>query len=403
MTVRTLLAVEQLRRTVPGGVGRYASALLDELARSERPPAHGVTVTLLASRAPRRHGTPGQQPGRSSGPADPLERWGFGVRASRLPGPWLTRAWDRGVVRAPAGFDVVHSISLAAPPLRHRWAAAGHHGAAMVVTVHDLTWRAFPEATTRRGRQWHEAALRRALRRADAFVVPSQPVADELVDAGAPRDAVTVLRWGADHLPLPDLAGAAELLRGLGVTGPYLLSAGTLEPRKNLRRLAAAYVTARPSLPEPWPLVVVGPTGWGEDQLDAVSGRRAPVPGVVPVGLVSDGVLAGLYQGARLFAYVPLIEGYGLPPLEAMTFGVPVVVSTGVPSVAPQAGAPPVALRVDPLATGEIADALVAAAGNEALRTSLSAGGAALAGSRKWCDVAAHHVMLWEALHDHRG
>lgn len=418
MTVRVLIAVEQLRRSVPGGIGRYASGLLEGLAaagaaaaaapddEAAGPDRHAsgrgaLEVTLLASRPSR--------PCWGGGPhvADPLARWGLPVMTSPLPGPLLTRAWDRGLVAAPTGFDVVHSVSLASPPVR-RNAAPGHRREALVVTVHDLAWQAFPEATTRRGRRWHQAALRRALKRADALVTSSNAVAKELRAAGGGDGSVHVLQWGADHLPAPDRGGASALLGRLGVGGEYLLSAGTLEPRKNLKRLITAYAAARPSLPEPWPLVVVGPRGWGDSGLAGDSEGGLPVPeGVVAAGQVSDGVLAALYERARVFAYVPLTEGYGFPPLEAMTFGVPVVVGTGVPSVAPAPLASlvtpvspeqPAALRVDPLATEAIAEALVVAAGDEVLRATLSKRGLALARSRTWLRAARQHVELWESL-----
>jgi glycosyltransferase involved in cell wall biosynthesis len=396
MTVRVLMAVEQLRRSVPGGIGRYASGLLGGLVdlmeeRGEDAPP-GLEVALLASRVPG---------GRLAGPppADPLARWGLPVRTSRLPGPLLTRAWDRGLATAPRGFDVIHSVSLAAPPV-HRSGPPHRSGRpALVVTVHDLAWRLFPEATTSRGRRWHEAALQRALQRADALLVPSEEAAQDLRAAGAGEATVSVLRWGVDHLPPPDHRAATALLRRLGVHGEYLLSAGTREPRKNLHRLVSGYAEARRSLQEPWPLVVVGPEGWGDAALglDATPGSLVP-EGVVAAGLVTDEVLAALYQGARAFVYVPLTEGYGLPPLEAMTFGVPVVASTGVPSVAPTHGTEAAALRVDPLDVGAIADALVAAGNDETLRAALSARSSALVAPKTWRAAARWHVDLWESL-----
>ena len=385
MKASVLVVAEQLRRKVPGGIGRYASALLDGLmvlAADQEVPE----VSLLASR-PR------------PAAADPLARWGLPVRTSRLPGPLLTRGWDHGVVRAPAGFDVVHAVSTAAPPIRRSGhGRSGRRRQALVVTVHDTVWRRFPEATTPRGRRWHEAALRRALRRADVLLVTSAEAAGELRAAGAPDGSVSVLRWGTDHLPPPDSAGAQALLRRLGVDGPYLLTASTREPRKNLHRLVAGYRLARPSLPDPWPLVVVGPLGWGADALGSDGGQDGPPPeGVVAAGLVTDEILAGLYRGARAFAYVPLAEGYGLPPLEAMTFGVPVVASTGVPSVVSHAAAPS-ALRVDPMDADAIGEALVAAAVDESLRTTLSARGRALVAGRTWREAARWHTDLWGSL-----
>lgn len=373
-TAEVVLAVEQLRRRVPGGIGRYAAGLLDGLRAAGAP-----APLLLASRPP---------PG-----GDPLAAWGCEVRASPLPGPLLTRAWDRGAAAAPRGARVVHAVSLAFPPVRppHR---AG--GAALSVTVHDLAWRSHPETTTARGRRWHEAALARALRRADAFVVPSSPVADALVAAGAGRDRVRVIGHGADHLPPPDTAGAEALLARLGVEGAYLLAAGTLEPRKNLDRLVTAAARARRTLGGGLPLVIVGASGWGP----APAARSAARDGadVRFAGAVGDAVLAGLYARARAFVYVPLAEGFGLPPIEAMACGVPVVASTAVPSTVPPPGGEAAALLVDARSVDEIAAGISAVASDDALRAELVARGAALVHPMTWARSAAAHAAWWKAI-----
>jgi glycosyltransferase involved in cell wall biosynthesis len=407
--VRVLLAVEQLRRPLPGGIGRYARGLLGGLSGLPAKERSGAEIELLASRPSRTDAVAGS----SGRPVDPLGSSGFPVRSSALPGPALTRAWDWGLVAAPPAYDVVHSVSLAAPPVR-RGRAPGGGRPLLVVSVHDLAWRAHPESTTARGRRWHEAALRRALRRADAFLTPAVGVADQLRSLGAGADAVAVVPFGADHLPPPDESGADTLLERLGVGGPYLLTAGTLEPRKNLRRLTGAYAGARPSLPEPWPLVVVGPRGWGDAGLggrpsgsaeDPGGGAlpvgepgRGPHAGVVAAGPVSDGVLAALYRRARAFVYVPLTEGFGFPPLEAMGAGVPVVASTGVPSVAPRPGDTPAALLVDPQSVEAIAEALVTVSTDESLRSDLVARGTSLYRSLTWRRCARQHLALWERL-----
>jgi glycosyltransferase involved in cell wall biosynthesis len=250
-----------------------------------------------------------------------------------------------------------------------------------VTTVHDLLWRRVPEAYPPRGRAWHEAALRRALRRSDRFIVPADVVAADLVAAGASPDAVHVIPMGSDHLPAPDLQAAGSLLSSMGVDGPFLLSVGTLEPRKNLARLVEAYGRIRTALPEPWPLVLVGPTGWGE--------RVRPETGVVLTGLVRSSELSALYSMARLLAYVPLVEGFGLPPVEAMAFGTPVVASP-LPSTA---GA---AFEVDPLDSGSIAEALLAVAADEDLRSRLRQSGRARSATLRWSGIARQHVEVWE-------
>jgi glycosyltransferase involved in cell wall biosynthesis len=361
-----LIAVEQLRRAVPGGIGTYAQGLLSGLraVQDEDTPS----ITLYASRAV----------------PDPLARLGRPVRTSRLGSRLLTRAWDLGVSRAPAGFDVVHGVSLASPPPAK--------GERLVVMVHDLAWRSHPESTTVRGRRWHEGALRRALRRADAFVVPSKRVRDDLLGAGALVSRVSVIPEGADHLPEPDRPGTAAMLRACGVEGPYLLTVSTLEPRKNLGRLVEAYGSARPGLPGKLPLVVAGPTGWGDSGVD-----HHGTDGVVAVGHVSGATLSGLYAGASGFVYVPLAEGFGLPPLEAMAAGAPVVASSAVPSVVEASGELS-ALVVDPEDTDAIAAALVRVVTDTTLAESLRAGGSALAQARTWASAARAHLDLWRAL-----
>jgi glycosyltransferase involved in cell wall biosynthesis len=350
------VVADQLRQRPTSGIATYTRGLLGGLGQIEDAPP----TVLVASRAAGR---------------DPLDAWGRPVWSSRLPGPLLTRWWDRGGGgRLVAAAGLVHATSLAAPT---------GAVAPLVVVVHDLAWRQFPQAFPSRGRRWHEAALARALRRATVFVTPAEPTAELLREAGAAPERVVVIAEGCDHLPVADADGAAATLGALGVSGPYLLSVSALEPRKNLARLIAAYTRARDRLPEPWPLVVVGPRGWGASV--------APVPGVKLAGAVSDPVLGGLYAGARCLVYVPLAEGWGLPPVEAMSACTPVVASP-VPSTG---GA---ALEVDPTDVDAIADALVVAAGDDRRRSELVTAGLLRAGDLTWASAAAAHVRLWRSL-----
>ncbi|HEX2273218.1 MAG TPA: glycosyltransferase family 1 protein, partial [Acidimicrobiales bacterium] len=306
--MRVVVVAEQLRRGVPGGIGTYVRGLAQGMRALG---ADGPDLTLWASRAPGR----GTDPVAALGP----------LVTSPLPGPVLVWAWDRGLGGFGGRADVVHATSLAVPPRRR---------APVTAMVHDLAWRRVPDAYPTRGRRWHEAALGRAVARASVLVTPSSATADDLVGAGADPLRVEVVEEGADHLPAPDHASAHARLRQAGVDGPYLLTVSTLEPRKNLGRLVAAYHAARPRLPEAWPLVVVGPSGWGEQAPPAGEG-------VVLAGPVEAATLAALYARARVVAYVPLVEGFGLPAVEAMAAGAPVVASP-MPSTG---GA---ALEVDP-------------------------------------------------------
>jgi glycosyltransferase involved in cell wall biosynthesis len=249
-TPRVLMAVEQLRRAVPGGIGAYARGLLAGIAECAED-GDEVDLTLLASRPP------GRVVGGSGRRPDPLAQFGRPLRLSVLPGPLLTRGWDHGLVRAPAGFDVVHSVSSAFPPPSRRGRSRS------VVTVHDVAWRRQPATATARGATWHEAALRRARECGASLVVTSKLVAADLLRDGVDADRITIVHGGSDHLVPEDPAQCDALLRRLAVPGEFLLSVGTLEPRKNVDRLLKAYARARDTLPEPWPLVIVGRAGGG--------------------------------------------------------------------------------------------------------------------------------------------
>jgi alpha-1,3-rhamnosyl/mannosyltransferase len=245
-----------------------------------------------------------------------------------------------------------------------------------------------PEAYPARGRRWHEQAFNRAGRRAVALVAPSADVAADITAAGVAAP-VTVITHGTDHLGAPDGAGAEALLVRLGVEGDFLLSVGTLEPRKNLVRLVEAYRRARTQMPTALPLVVVGPDGWGATP-PWLSGS-APVTGVVPTGPVDDATLSALYQRARLLAYVPLREGFGFPPVEAMRAGTPVVASA-MPSLG---GA---GLVVDPTDVDAMADALARVATDEGLRQALVAEGRLRVEPLTWAAAARAHMALWESV-----
>jgi alpha-1,3-rhamnosyl/mannosyltransferase len=168
----------------------------------------------------------------------------------------------------------------------------------------------------------------------------------------------------------------------------FLLTVSTLQPRKNLRRLLDAYARARPELSEPWPLVVVGAAGWG----DALPASAIP-HGVVLAGEVRGAELAGLYRKARCLAFVPLLEGFGLPPVEAMRECTPVVASP-VPSVAGTGSA----LEVDPLDVNAIARALVRASSDDRVRSELVTAGLQRSGDLTWRAAAERHADVWKAI-----
>jgi glycosyltransferase involved in cell wall biosynthesis len=377
--LRATIVAEQLRRRVPGGIGTYATGLLQGLSTLRPLPDVTIAASPLSPAEP-----------------DPLDAFPFEVRdvggalaAAMARQRWLpaaptqvvTRLWDRRLLRVGSGrrarADLVHSVSLAAPPTG---------GTPLTVMVHDVAWRQLPESYPSRGVAWHEAALRRVGRTARGVVVPSRVVATELARASVELDPsrIAVIPEGCDHLPPPDDEALQALLGRIGVHGDYLLTVSTLEPRKNLGRLIEAYGRVRPDLPEPWPLLVVGPAGWGPGLVAA--------EGVVMAGPVSGPVLSALYSRARVMAYVPLAEGFGLPAVEALRAGAPLVVSSGVPSIL-EHGSP--ATVVDALSIDAIALALAELSTDDSRRAWCAVAGPHSVASRTWEAAARRHMEWW--------
>ena len=352
MSTRVLLTAEQVLGPVPGGVGRYVAELARHLpAVAER---HGGSVRFVTGRHP----------------AGALGAVGLDAGATTtlaLPGRVLNRTWVRmRSPRLPArllkAVDVVHATSAAVPPPGSK---------PLVVTVHDLGFHHHPEAYPPAGRAWHERSMRLTADEAALILVPSAATAADCGTLyGIEPDRIAVTPLGADPAP-GDQAATHELLAGLGVPGPFLLAVGTLEPRKNLPRLLAAFAEA--GLPGHH-LVVAGPSGWGETL------GEVP-PRVVLAGRVPDPVLRGLYELADGLAYPSLYEGFGLPVVEAMAAGTPVLTSTtsSLPEVAGDA-----ALLVDPADADAIAAGLHRLVTDQELRRRLRAAGPERAARFTW-------------------
>lgn len=293
--VRTLtVVVEQCLAPVPGGTGRYAAQI----------------SAALAERAP------------SGWQVRPVTAWHRSVAGAAVPGALpvrrlpagrrlLAAAWQRGGPPHPGG-DSLHATTPLAPARRRT---------PVVATVHDIVPWTHPETLTPRGVAWHRAMIQRIARTADAIVVPSRAVADGLAGLLPLGDRVTVIPHGATALPVPVDAAARRASRGL--PDRYVLSVSTLEPRKGLDVLLAA--VARPALAGIH-LVVVGPPGWGELNLTEAADRAGVAADQMHVtGFVDDADLAAILAGAGVLAVPSRAEGFGLPLLEGMAAGVPVV------------------------------------------------------------------------------
>ncbi len=278
------------------GVGRYVEGLVGALPLLDDPPE--LVLTPFTWRG--LDGLPSLPRGRRA-PARLLQAgW---QRTTLPPVEWLS-----------GDVDVFHGTNFVAPPTRH---------AGSVVTIHDLSYLRHADAVTAASLRYRQL-VPRALGRGAVVCTPSRAVADEVLDAyGIESARVVVTPHGISPEWLATAPPDAGWLAERGLPERYVLAVGNLEPRKNLTDLVAAMAALHADDPDTPPLVLVGPPGWGP-VLDA---SALPASAVVLTGFLPDGDLRTAVAGAAVLAYPSRYEGFGLPPLEALACGTPVVVS----------------------------------------------------------------------------
>lgn len=350
--MRVGFVLEQCLSPVPGGTGRYSRELAGALARTA--PAgsevHGVTAAHRA---------------RARVPGVPERRLGLPRRA-------LVAAWERGQYPRVPG-DVVHAPTPLAPARGRR---------PLVVTVHDAVPWTHPVTLTPRGVAWHRAVVARAAATADLLVVPTRAVADELTRYVALTAPVQVVGEGVSgELALP--SDADERAARLGLPERFLLTVATLEPRKGLAELVRAL--ADPAAPR-LPLLCAGQPGWGGQDLEALAASLGV--DVRVLGRVADPDLAVLLDRATALVVPSRAEGFGLPLLEGMAAGTPVL-TTDVPALVEVAGGAALQVPLD-----ELLDGLVSVVTDDALRARLRSAGPLRAATYSWEGAA---TILWRA------
>lgn len=361
-----------------GGIGRYVRELTAALASLDSEDNYRLFVA-------------GANP--DSLPSLPAAN--FRWRATRLSSRWLARLWHRARLPLPVeaftgSIDLFHATDFVLPPTLPNTRT--------LLTVHDLSFLRVPEAASPPLKAYLDAVVPPSVARAGHILADSQATKDDLIALyGCPAEKITVLYCGVDaHFrPIRDPALLRACRRDYGLDGvDYLLSVGTVQPRKNYSRVIQAVAAVRQ---QGYDLhyAIAGGKGWLEDEMHQTIARLGAHSFVHLLGLVDDADLPALYSGARTLIMASLYEGFGLPVLEAFACGCPVISSdrSSLPEVAGEA-----ALLTDPASTTDLVDAIIALEEQPALRERLVQAGYARAAGFTWQRSAQQLRSIYAAL-----
>jgi len=349
------------------GIGRYTQEMLDALIGYE----HSWT---LYSHRPIVVG-------------DWRKRDNVRIRTANLPWRGLRMAWAQSALPWWAAQD---GIELFWAPT-HRLPSYLPDRIARVVTVHDLVWKHAGQ-TMRPLSRWLDAKLMpEAVRLADRVIAVSEHTArDLLTEVPEAEGKVRVVPLGASALLKPQ---PRETLQTLGIDGPFFLFVGTLEPRKNLHLLLEAYASLPEGVRDSAQMVIAGGKGWGGVDVPSIAAQLNIKDRIRIVGHASDALLSTLYAHALFLAMPSLYEGFGLPLVEAMAMGTPVLTSNcaSMPEVAGDAG-----LLVDPSDVNSISNGLLAMIMDHSLRQRLSEKAKATAARYSWGKAAEATLKIFD-------
>lgn len=360
------------------GIGRFVRCLVQALAEVDQ----NNEYLLVYADPPR-----GVQPAIPQAP-------NFAGRRIPLSDRALAALWHRLSVPIPVDLvtgpvDIFHSPNFVLPPVRR---------GVKVLTVHDLAFLLRPECADVKLREYLEKTVPRSVARADFIMADSVNTQDDLICLlGVPLNKVQVVPGGVESRfkPVNDQALLDGMRQRISGGAPFILSVGMIEPRKNLTRLIEAFELLKTRYHTPHRLALVGKRGWLSDGIYQRAKTSPLAKEILFPGYVADHELPLLYGAADLFAYPSLYEGFGLPPLEAMACGTPVVSSSSssLPEVVGDA-----AVMVDPENSEELAEAMANTLADTAIRTRMIASGIEQSGKFTWRAAAEKMLQVYKRL-----
>jgi glycosyltransferase involved in cell wall biosynthesis len=366
------------------GIGRYTRGIVGALAESDTEHTFVLVIAGDGAEATTLRGTHDEAGLRPN----------FRVRRLPMSNRLWTVVWHRLRLPLPvdvlAGpMDVFHSPDYVLPPVRR---------GRKVVTVHDLSFLRYPEGAEPSLRQYLSRAVPRGAREADLVLADSESTRRDVVDLlRVPAERVNVVYPGVDRqfTVVQETEALEEVKRLYSLSWPFMLTVGTLEPRKNLIALLEAYSVLKNRRGFDHKLVVAGSKGWLYEGIYQRAEELSLTQDVVFLGFVPEEHLPALYSLADVLAFPSIYEGFGLPPLEAMACGTPVVTSdsSSLPEVVGDTG-----LMVAPDDHQALAEAIARVLEDTDLREDLVKRGLARAAEFSWRATGEKLLSAYERL-----
>jgi len=296
--------------------------------------------------------------------------------------------WTLGIETMRLNLDLLHSPDFIPPAFGYRHS---------IITVHDLNFIHYPQFLTAESHRYYNQQIKWAVRRADHILADSHATQSDLITLlNTPPEKITVVHLAADPAfrPLPQLE-TKRIAAQYNLAPGYLLCVGTLEPRKNIPGLLQAYRLLLDTKTTNMPLVLIGSKGWLYDEIFEQVEKLHLTQKTHFLHDIPDADLVGLYNGASVLTTPSFYEGFGLPALEAMACGTPVVVANraSLPEVVGEAG-----LLIDPDNPESIAQALTRVLTEGSLREQMSKQGLLQANRFTWEKTARDTLKVYQTV-----